>query len=217
MTGPAKAVGLELEPGLAEADRARGERRRPRGAHDAGVLPLLSHALLATWQRREAGRLTLAGYRAAGGIQGAVAATAERAWSRSGPGGPDRRPGCCCCGWSGWARTPRPPAGAAPGGSWPRESADPGKTGGVAGGPGAGPAGDPGRGHRGDHPRGAAHRLAPAAALDRRGPRRPSAAPAGWRRTAGRGRTRAGTARCCTGGPGWSRPAAGPGRPGTPT
>ncbi|MFD7462712.1 MULTISPECIES: WD40 repeat domain-containing protein [unclassified Streptomyces] len=80
VTGPAKAVGLELEPGLAElivrevgADGAR--------AHDAGVLPLLSHALLATWQRRKAGRLTLAGYRAAGGIQGAVAATAERAWS----------------------------------------------------------------------------------------------------------------------------------------
>ncbi len=92
VTGPAKAVGLELEPGLAElivrevsADGPRdggpSHAFRAVGEHDAGVLPLLSHALLATWQRRKAGRLTLAGYRAAGGIQGAVAATAERAWT----------------------------------------------------------------------------------------------------------------------------------------
>ncbi|QDQ12812.1 AAA family ATPase [Streptomyces spectabilis] len=81
VTGPAKAVGLELEPGLAELIVREVSTDGPRGAHDTGVLPLLSHALLATWQRRKAGRLTLAGYRAAGGIQGAVAATAERAWS----------------------------------------------------------------------------------------------------------------------------------------
>ncbi|MDL2078786.1 hypothetical protein QNN03_20335 [Streptomyces sp. GXMU-J15] len=81
VTAPAKAVGLELEPGLAELIVREVSADGPRGAHDAGVLPLLSHALLATWQRRKAGRLTLAGYRAAGGIQGAVAATAERAWS----------------------------------------------------------------------------------------------------------------------------------------
>ncbi|WP_128433715.1 WD40 repeat domain-containing protein [Streptomyces cyaneus] len=81
VTGPAKAVGLELEPGLAELIVREVSADGPRGTHHAGVLPLLSHALLATWQRRKAGRLTLAGYRAAGGIQGAVAATAERAWS----------------------------------------------------------------------------------------------------------------------------------------
>ncbi|WP_435839009.1 nSTAND1 domain-containing NTPase [Streptomyces asiaticus] len=81
VTGPAKAVGLELEPGLAELIVREVSADGPRGSHDAGVLPLLSHALLATWQRRKGGRLTLAGYRAAGGIQGAVAATAERAWS----------------------------------------------------------------------------------------------------------------------------------------
>ncbi|MGW8062152.1 NACHT and WD repeat domain-containing protein [Streptomyces ziwulingensis] len=81
VTGPAKAVGMELEPGLAELIVREVSSDGPRGAHHAGALPLLSHALLATWQRRKAGRLTLAGYRAAGGIQGAVAATAERAWS----------------------------------------------------------------------------------------------------------------------------------------
>ncbi|MGP4047093.1 nSTAND1 domain-containing NTPase [Streptomyces sp. 2A115] len=85
VTGPAKAVGLELEPGLSELIVREVSADGPRGAHDAGVLPLLSHALLATWQRRKAGRLTLAGYRAAGGIQGAVAATAERAWSNLDP------------------------------------------------------------------------------------------------------------------------------------
>ncbi|MGW4752079.1 nSTAND1 domain-containing NTPase [Streptomyces chartreusis] len=81
VTGPAKAVGLELEPGLAELIVREVSADGPRGTHDAGALPLLSHALLATWQRRKGGRLTVAGYRAAGGIQGAVAATAERAWS----------------------------------------------------------------------------------------------------------------------------------------
>ncbi|BDH02839.1 hypothetical protein [Streptomyces seoulensis] len=81
VTAPARAVGLELEAGLTELIVREVSADGPRGAHDAGVLPLLSHALLATWQRRKAGRLTVAGYRAAGGIQGAVAATAERAWS----------------------------------------------------------------------------------------------------------------------------------------
>ncbi|MEU9387817.1 ATP-binding protein, partial [Streptomyces sp. NPDC048279] len=64
VTAPAKAVGLELEPGLAELIVREVSADGPRGAHDAGVLPLLSHALLATWQRRKGGRLTLAGYRA---------------------------------------------------------------------------------------------------------------------------------------------------------
>ncbi|GGP34266.1 WD40 repeat domain-containing protein [Saccharothrix coeruleofusca] len=84
---PAKAAGLHLEPGLVElmlrdlGVRSGRAPTRGQGAYDAGALPLLSHALLATWQRRQAGKLTIAGYRAAGGIQGAVAATAERAWA----------------------------------------------------------------------------------------------------------------------------------------
>ncbi|MPY98546.1 MAG: hypothetical protein GEU97_11215 [Actinophytocola sp.] len=85
---PAKAVGLQWESGLVElmlADLGATLRRtgRPSGApgYEAGALPLLSHALLATWQRRSNGKLTVAGYRRAGGIHGAVAATAERAWA----------------------------------------------------------------------------------------------------------------------------------------
>ncbi|GAA3847242.1 WD40 repeat domain-containing protein [Saccharothrix violaceirubra] len=85
VTRPAKAAGLVLETGLIDLLcrdlGVRDGRSGPGGAYDAGALPLLSHALLATWQRRQAGRLTIAGYRAAGGIQGAVAATAERAWA----------------------------------------------------------------------------------------------------------------------------------------
>lgn len=88
ITGPAKSVGLQLESGLVDLivrDVGVGTGRTrtgvPEGVHDAGVLPLLSHALLATWQRRHSGKLTVDGYKAARGIHGAVAATAERAWS----------------------------------------------------------------------------------------------------------------------------------------
>ncbi|MFD7713183.1 XRE family transcriptional regulator [Streptomyces sp. NPDC059786] len=42
-----------------------------------GALPLLSHALLETWSRRRGNALTLAGYRAAGGFEGALTQTAE--------------------------------------------------------------------------------------------------------------------------------------------
>ena len=45
---------------------------------EPGALPLLSHALLETWQRRRGRLLTFAGYREAGGIKGAIARTADR-------------------------------------------------------------------------------------------------------------------------------------------
>ncbi|MQA61682.1 MAG: AAA family ATPase [Actinophytocola sp.] len=84
---PAKAVGLQLEAGLVDlmlADLGTTvhsvKGRVAAAGYDAGALPLLSHALLATWQRRQANKLTIAGYLRAGGIHGAVAATAERAW-----------------------------------------------------------------------------------------------------------------------------------------
>jgi WD40 repeat protein/energy-coupling factor transporter ATP-binding protein EcfA2 len=82
---PAKAVGLQFETGLVDLilrDLAVSRGTAKGGRYDPGALPLLSHALLATWQRRQAGKLTIAGYRATGGIQGAVAATAEQAWAQ---------------------------------------------------------------------------------------------------------------------------------------
>ena len=44
---------------------------------EPGALPLLSHVLLATWQRRRGRTLTLSGYTASGGVGGAIAETAE--------------------------------------------------------------------------------------------------------------------------------------------
>ncbi|PHQ52914.1 hypothetical protein BLA24_04995 [Streptomyces cinnamoneus] len=86
---PALAVGLDLEPGLVELmlrDLGAGDRGQGhRAAYEPGALPLLSHALLATWQRRRKRTLTVEGYQQAGGIAGAVAATAERAYARLSP------------------------------------------------------------------------------------------------------------------------------------
>ncbi|MET8156769.1 helix-turn-helix domain-containing protein [Sphaerisporangium sp. NPDC005289] len=71
---PAGKAGLDLEPGLVELilrDLAPG----------AGVLPLLSHALYATWRHSQGRTLTVADYRAAGGIGGAVALSADTAYA----------------------------------------------------------------------------------------------------------------------------------------
>ncbi|MFD7699943.1 helix-turn-helix domain-containing protein [Streptomyces caelestis] len=92
ITRPARRAGLTLQPGLVPLLlRDAGLRDEqggppPGGGADAGsgadvtpsgVLPLVSHALLATWQRREGSVLTVAGYERAGGIRGAIARTAE--------------------------------------------------------------------------------------------------------------------------------------------
>ena len=45
--------------------------------HDVGALPLLSHALLETYQRGNRRRMTVADYEAAGGVRGAVERSAE--------------------------------------------------------------------------------------------------------------------------------------------
>jgi WD40 repeat protein len=47
----------------------------------SGVLPLVSHVLMETWRRRRGTTLTLKGYEAAGGIEHAVAHTAEAAFT----------------------------------------------------------------------------------------------------------------------------------------
>jgi WD40 repeat protein/DNA-binding SARP family transcriptional activator len=70
---PARRAGLWLEPGLAEA--MIGEV-----ADEPGGLPLLSCALLESWQHRHGRTLTAAAYQQAGGVHGAVARLAERAW-----------------------------------------------------------------------------------------------------------------------------------------
>jgi WD40 repeat protein len=85
ITGPARKAGLDIEDGLVELllrDLApAADHREPTAAHDPGALPLLSHALLATWERSHGGRLTVADYRKSGGIHGAVAASAEEVYA----------------------------------------------------------------------------------------------------------------------------------------
>ena len=50
-------------------------------AGHAGVLPLLSTALVRLWEHREGDRLTLAGYRGSGGVEAALERAGEDAWS----------------------------------------------------------------------------------------------------------------------------------------
>jgi WD40 repeat protein len=73
---PAAAVGLTVEPGLEEL--LLTDLGAPH--YQPGALPLLAHALRATWERREDATLTVAGYRRTGGIRRAVAETAERSY-----------------------------------------------------------------------------------------------------------------------------------------
>ena len=63
---PARQAGLRLEAGLTELIL------RDAAGHST-ALPLLSHALVETWLRREASVLTVAGYEEVGGLTGAIA------------------------------------------------------------------------------------------------------------------------------------------------
>ncbi|MBN1813285.1 MAG: hypothetical protein JXA14_15725 [Anaerolineae bacterium] len=72
---PAGVGGWDLESGLVDLLlRDVGE--------EPGALPLLSHALLETWKRRQGHTLTLDGYTEAGGVRGAIANTAEAVYGR---------------------------------------------------------------------------------------------------------------------------------------
>ncbi|MDC0772273.1 hypothetical protein POF73_36150 [Streptomyces sp. HD] len=78
ITEPAAAEGLALEPGLVEVLLRDLGAVGGTGTSEAATLPLLSHALRATWQQRPDDTLTVAGYARTGGVHEAVAATAER-------------------------------------------------------------------------------------------------------------------------------------------
>ena len=67
---PAKAGGWGFVEGLVE------QILEDVGS-EPGRLPLLSHALIETWEGRRGTVMTLSGYRAAGGVEGAIAQTAE--------------------------------------------------------------------------------------------------------------------------------------------
>ncbi len=67
---PTRTMGLHLDRGLVDAiiDEAGNEK---------GSLPLVAHALVETWNRREGATLTLDGFRTAGGVTGAISQTAD--------------------------------------------------------------------------------------------------------------------------------------------
>jgi len=75
---PARRAGLRTDAGLADAliGDVEGE---------PGALPLLSTSLLELWQHRDGHALRLAAYEQAGGVHGAVARLAERAYERLDP------------------------------------------------------------------------------------------------------------------------------------
>ncbi|MGH3628230.1 MAG: NACHT and WD repeat domain-containing protein [Sciscionella sp.] len=85
ITEPTRRANLSLEPGLVEIllhDLAPvGAHPVDGAAHEPGALPLLSHALLATWEQAKGRTLTREHYHATGGIRGAVAKTAEDAFT----------------------------------------------------------------------------------------------------------------------------------------
>lgn len=74
---PARRVGLEVEPALVDAVVIDVSGR-------PASLPLLSTALVRTWERRDGTRLTLAGYHAAGGTASALERLAEEAYASMG-------------------------------------------------------------------------------------------------------------------------------------
>jgi DNA-binding SARP family transcriptional activator len=87
--GPAAAVGLTAETELLDAVVADVAGR-------PAALPLLSTALVATWERRRGDRLTLAGYLEAGGSPARSPGRRRPSTSRSTTRAGSRRAGCSC-------------------------------------------------------------------------------------------------------------------------
>ena len=155
ITEPAKRVGSSVDEDLVDVLLEEVSTRQPasspavpgRGSvSGAGILPLLSHALDQAWRSRAGDVLTLADYERTGGIEGAVADSAQRAYDhltpaqqaaarqvftrltattsesvdtadRASPGGTDRRQGRSTRRGM-WRRSwrPSPPNGCSP---WP--------------------------------------------------------------------------------------------------
>src|SRR5262245_7144512 len=85
ITEPAKKAGSTVDGDLTGLLLAEVRNGQP-GTFGAGALPLLSHALDQAWRSRTGEALTLADYERTGGIDGAVAASAQRAYERLTPG-----------------------------------------------------------------------------------------------------------------------------------
>ena len=174
ITEPAKKAGAKVDDDLVGVLLTEVRNGQP-GTFAAGVLPLLSHALDQAWRCRTGQTVTLAEYERTGGIEGGVAASAQRAYEHLTPGqqAAARQVFLRLTATSsdGIDIADRATTGGTDRGQ--QRSRDPGRRGG-AGCLRRRTAAHPGRRHRGDQPRGAADRLAAAARhLARRHPRRP--------------------------------------------
>jgi WD40 repeat protein/transcriptional regulator with XRE-family HTH domain len=85
ITEPAKKADSGVDDDLVEVLLAE-VRTGQSGTSGAGMLPLLSHALDQAWRSRAGPALTLADYERTGGIEGAVAGSAQGAYDRLTPG-----------------------------------------------------------------------------------------------------------------------------------
>ena len=197
VTEPARLAGLRLEPGLVEL-----VLRDVAG--EPGALPLLSHALRATWERRDGRTLTVEGYRESGGVASAVARTADDprrlATRRPAAAGAQRVPaahrarrghrrhaGGACASMSSSRRASRRTRASASGAARER------------------PARDPWRGHGRGRPRGRSSESGRRFAAGWTRIARASACTAGSGTQRGCGRQAVGSRRTCTAAPG-SRP-----------
>jgi WD40 repeat protein len=90
ITGPAARAGSGVETALTEVLLDEASTRRPGlagsgGTAGAGMLPLLSHALDQAWRTRTGSVLTLEDYERTGGIETAVARSAQEAYEQLTP------------------------------------------------------------------------------------------------------------------------------------
>ena len=165
---PARRAGLFLERGLADAIIKEA-------GNEAGSLPLVAHALVETWMRRQGNALTLDGFTAAGGVAGAISQTADATFEHRFSAIESRRPSGCSCDWSPQAKAR--PIRAAPG--WSEIGHDRSRSDASGcGEPDRGAPPDRGRRYRPDRSRGAASHMAAPPRLDRRVPGRSSHAAA---------------------------------------
>jgi hypothetical protein len=81
---PAKKAGSSIDDDLVD-QMLRELRSQDRAVSGAGALPLLSYALDRAWRGRSGPGLTLADYERTGGIEGALATSAQRVYDRLTP------------------------------------------------------------------------------------------------------------------------------------
>ena len=79
ITEPARKAGSQVDDDLVNVLLAEVRNGQP-GTFAAGVLPLLSHSLDQAWRHRAGRSVTLVEYERTGGIEGSVAASAQRVY-----------------------------------------------------------------------------------------------------------------------------------------